>query len=213
MIELNLNELILALVASYGSPIVAGVLLLDALGLPLPSTLIVTASGAFVRQEFLDIYTTPILGLLGVVTGDTIVYGVGRFARLWIRKRFGQSAAWKKAQNFFERRGSIAIYLTRWLITPIAIPTNLIAASSDYPFSRWFLFDLAGVLTWIVLYGTLGYAFGSQWELIGEYISNLGTLILGLAALGVGLYVVFRFRQKARHLRFLAITAISPHNP
>ena len=196
MNELSLTEQILAWVLSYGSPMVAGALLLGALGLPVPGTLIVIATGAFIRQGVLDIYTAPPLGLGGALVGDMVIYGLGRFARTWINRKFGHSSAWQKAENYFNRRGGIAIYLTRWLFTPLAIPTNLIAGSSGYPFWKFLIFDLSGELTWILLYGGLGYAFGSQWELIGDFISDFSGLLLGVAILGAGIYLIFRWRRQ-----------------
>ena len=80
--ELDLNELVLTWAIVYGSPMVAAALLLGAMGIPIPGTLLVIASGAFIRQGILDIYTTPLLALIGAVTGDIIVFGVGRFARV-----------------------------------------------------------------------------------------------------------------------------------
>jgi len=196
MSELNLNELLLAWVMTYGSPIVAGGLLLGAAGLPVPGTLIVIATGAFLRQEMLNLYITIPLGLVGAVTGDTLIFLLGRFARKWLQRRFGQSAAWQKANAFFIRRGGMAIYLTRWLLTPIAVPTNLVAGSSGYPFWKFFLFDLGGEVTWIVLYGGLGYAFGSQWELISDFVTNFSGLLLGLILLGAGSYLGFHYWRK-----------------
>ncbi len=195
MSDLNLQELFLNWIVSYGSPMVGAVLLLGALGVPVPGTLMVIASGAFVRQGILDMFSTPILGLLGAVSGDITIYGVGRFANVWIARRFGQTASWQKAHAFFQQRGGVAIYLTRWLLTPFAVPTNLIAGSSGYPFWKLSLFDISGELTWIVLYGGLGYAFGSQWELISDFISNFTGLIVGVFVLGLGLYFAFRSRK------------------
>lgn len=195
--ELDLNELVLGWVMTYGSPMVAGVLFLGALGLPLPGTLLVIASGAFIRQGFMDLFTTPPLGLGGVLAGDIIIYGLGRFARSWIQNRFGQSPAWQGAEAYFNRRGGLAIYLTRWLFTPLAIPTNLIAGSSGYPFWKFLLFDLTGELTWILLYGGLGYSFGSQWELISDFISDFSGLLIGILILAVGVYILFRWRKQS----------------
>ena len=192
----DLNDLLLSYLIIYGSPMLAGALLLGALGIPVPGTLIVIAAGAFVRQDVLDIYSTPSLGLAGAVAGDTIVYGLGRFARVWLQKRFGQVTAWQKAEGYFQRRGGIAIYLTRWLFTPLAVPTNLIAGSSGYPFWKFLLFDVSGELTWIVLYGGLGYAFGSQWELISDFISDFSGLLLGIVILVAGVYFLFRLRKR-----------------
>ena len=53
-------------------------------------------------------------------------------------------------------------------------------------------YDSLGELTWIVLYGGLGYLFGSQWELVSDFISSFGGLILGLMILGVGIWLWVR---------------------
>jgi membrane-associated protein len=192
----DLNDILLTWVVVYGAPMLAGTLLLGALGIPVPGTLIVIASGAFIRQGVLDMYITPPLGLAGVVIGDILIYGLGYFARVRLNKRFGQSSAWQKAEGYFNRRGGIAIYLTRWLFTPLAVPTNLVAGSSAYPFWKFLLFDVSGELTWIVLYGGLGYAFGSQWELISNFITDFSGLLVSLVVLGVGIYLMFRQGSK-----------------
>lgn len=195
MSDLNLTDLFLTGMITYGPPALGMALLLGALGIPVPGTLMVIAAGAFVRQGVLDMVTAAGLGLLGAVVGDSASYIVGRFARGWVQRRFGQSAAWQKAQETFNRRGGLAVYLTRWLLTPIAIPINLIAGGSGYPFWRFFSYDLAGEATWIVLFGGLGYLFGSQWELISQFIADFSGLLVGLVVLGAGFYFWLRRRR------------------
>jgi len=56
---------------------------------------------------------------------------------------------------------------------------------------------LSGEFTWIALYGGLGYIFGSQWELISEFVSDFTEFVLGVMLLGVGVFVLFRFRPKS----------------
>jgi membrane-associated protein len=78
------------------------------------------------------------------------------------------------------------------LLTPLALPTNLIAGGSGYRYWRFLTYDVAGEFTWILLYGGLGYLFGSQWELISQFISDFSGLLVGLVALGAGLYFLLR---------------------
>lgn len=176
---------------------VAALLFLGGLGLPLPGTLIVIASGAFMRQNLLDVYLTPLLGYIGTIAGDSALYALGYFASGWIKARFGMTSAWKNAHLLFERRGGTAIFLTRWLLTAIAFPITLIAGSSGYHFRKFFVYAVLGELTWVLLYGGLGYAFGSQWELISDFISNFSGFALGALALGVGIYLFVHFGKKS----------------
>lgn len=195
MTGLDLGALVLGWIAAYGAPMVGGVLLLGAAGLPLPSTLIVIATGAFVRQNLLDLYSTPVLGYLGTVAGDLVLYGVGRFASGWIERRFGRTGAWLNARRLFEQRGGLAVFLTRWLITAAAFPVTLVAGSSRYHFAKFALFVVGGELIWVALYGGLGYAFGSQWELISDFISNASGFLAGAVILGLGVYLLVRTRK------------------
>jgi membrane-associated protein len=197
MSEIDLSSLVLGWIATYGAPVVAGMLFLGGLGVPLPATLIVIASGAFIRQNLLDSYSTPLLGYLGTIAGDVLLYSLGHFASGPIETRFGNTLAWKNARAIFDQRGGVAIFLTRWLLTAVAFPITLIAGSSDYRFRKFFIYDLLGELTWVLLYGGLGYAFGSQWELISDFISNFSGFILGALALGVGIYLLIHFNKKS----------------
>ena len=73
---------------------------------------------------------------------------------------------------------------------------TLIAGSSGYHFRKFFTYAMLGELTWILLYGGMGYAFGSQWELISDFISNFSGFAVGALALGVGIYLLAHFSKK-----------------
>ena len=55
----------------------------------------------------------------------------------------------------------MSIFLTRFLITGIAVPVNLLAGTGNFPFKRFLMYDLAGEAIWIFGYGGLGYLFGT----------------------------------------------------
>ncbi len=196
MSDLNVTDLFLYGVITYGPLVLGLALLLGALGAPLPGTLLVLAAGAFVRQGVMDWKSALILGLSGAVLGDSLSYTMGRFAKASTQQRFGQSVAWLKAQNNFKKHGSLAIYLTRFLLTPLAVPTNLVAGGSGYVFWRFLTYDMLGELTWITLFGGLGYTFGSQWELISQQVNDFSGFLVGAIALGVG--IVFLIRRQVR---------------
>lgn len=191
----DLNDQLLTYVVTYGAAVLALVFMLAAIGLPLPSTLCVVAGGAFIQQGVLGIYTTIALAMAGVVAGDILSYGMGRLLRRPINRRYGQSAAWLRAEAYFTRRGGLAIYLTRCVLTPIAVPINLIAGSSGYHVARFIAYDAAGELTWLLGYGLLGYLFGSQWEYVSDLIGNASGVLVGLAIAGAGAYALIRWQR------------------
>ncbi len=195
----ELSASILSWVLIYGASIIFITLLLGAVGLPAPGTLLVLAAGAFVRQGVLELPSALAFALLGAILGDTISYGMGRFARGPILNRYGHLPGWQQAETNFKRRGGIAVYLTRWLFTPIAVPTNLVAGTSGYPFARFISFDLAGELTWLLLYGSLGYAFGNQFEAVSDFISDFSGVLVGLVIIAGGAFFLFRRRHTAEN--------------
>lgn len=184
-----MSDYLLTLLINYGAPAFAVLLFLGALGVPVGASALVIAAGAFSQQGILEWHVTAILGLIGAVIGDAMSFGIGFYAKDWVDQRFGRSPTWKSAEETFDQRAGLAIYLTRFLVTALAIPINLIAGGSGILFRRFMLYDTLGEITWIGLYGGLGYLFGSQWELVSDFISNFGGLILGLVILGIGIWL------------------------
>ena len=187
-----MSDFLLTQIINYGAPLFALLLFLGALGIPVGASVLVIAAGAFSQQGILAWPITALLGLLGSVLGDAIGFGIGFYAKDWVDRRFGKSSVWKNAQTSFDSRAGLAIYLTRFLITALAVPTNLIAGGSGIRFRRFMAYDSLGEFTWIILYGGLGYLFGSQWELVSDFISNFGGLILGVVILGGGIWLGLR---------------------
>jgi membrane protein DedA with SNARE-associated domain len=195
MSDINLLSELTTSVTIYGPATVAVVLLLAALGTPLPSSLLVVATGALARQGMIDGASAAALGLLGAVVGDLAGYTLGRMAGQRVQRLQARSHLWERARTTFVQAGGPAVYLTRWAITPIALPVNLLAGSSGYSFWRFVGFDAAGELTWIVLYGGLGYVLGSQWEWVNEQAGVLGAGLAGAVALCALVYALIRYMR------------------
>lgn len=193
-----MNDFLLTQVINYGAPLVGLILLLGALGFPVGASVVVIAAGAFGQQGFLNWLQAATLGLIGAVLGDALSYGMGHYAKEWTQDSFGNSPMWVSARNSFQQQAGLAVFFTRWLVTAIAVPTNLIAGGSGFKFSRFMLYDISGEIVWIILYGGLGYAFGSQWELVYEFLSNFGGLILGVVIFGFGIIQIVKWQNKVQ---------------
>ena len=192
----SLTEYILAYILTYGAIALGLALLIGAIGVPIPTTLLVVAGGAFIRQGLLSLPLVAVIGLIAAVTGDSLCYGIGSYAGGWVERRYGATTAWQSARGSFVRHGAWSIYLSRFLLTSIAIPVNLIAGSTSFGYRRFFPLVLIGEFTWLALFGGLGYAFGSQWEVISSFASDFGGLVFGLVILVAGLYLAFRLLRK-----------------
>ena len=194
-----MSDYLLTQIINYGAPLFGLILFLGAMGIPVPASILLIAAGAFSQQGFLDWASIAVFGLLGAVAGDAISFGMGFYAKNWVSKRIDGSPTWKNARDTFESRAGLAVYLTRFLVTALALPTNLIAGGSGFKFRKFLTYDIFGEMTWIILYGGLGYWFGSEWELVGNFISNFGGLILGVVVLGVGIWLGLRRRRSVEN--------------
>jgi membrane protein DedA with SNARE-associated domain len=162
---------------------------------PLPSTLFVVATGAFIQQGVLNLTTTLGLSLVCVVLGDLLSYGMGRALGRSMNAWYGQSATWRRAEEFFARRGGIAIVLTRCVLMPIAVPVNLVAGSNAYPISRFAAYAVSGEVIWLLGYGAIGYFFGSQWGYISGFISHASGPLVGFLIAGGGACALIRWQH------------------
>ena len=186
-----MSDFLLTQVINYGAPFLGAVVFLGALGVPFPGTFIVIAVGAFCRQGFLPWHTTGLVALTCVVLGDCLSYGMGYYAREPVQRRFGHSDRWHKAQDFFQRWGGMSVFLSRFLVTGLAVPVNLISGGGGLTFRRFFFYDLTGEAIWIFGYGGLGYLFGTQWEAVSDFLNNMSGFLLGLVILAIGVWLAF----------------------
>jgi membrane-associated protein len=187
-----MSDFLLTQIINYGAPVLGMLVFIGALGAPFPGTLLIVAAGAFARQGLLAWHTTGLIALAFVVLGDNLSYGMGHFAREPVLRRFQSSQNWIKAESTFARWGGMAVFWTRFLITGIAVPVNLIAGTSGFGIRRFFLYDLAGEAIWIFGYGGLGYLFGMQWEVVSDFLGNVSGMALGLVLFGLGVWLGIR---------------------
>ncbi len=194
----TISNFFLTQVINYGAPLFALTLFLGAIGLPVGASLMVIAVGAFSQQGYFEWIWMALLGLIGVLIGDALSYGMGYYGKDWVERRLGASPTWANARVNFNKRAWAAIFFTRFLVTALAIPTNLIAGGSGYAFRRFMFYDILGEVLWIFLYGGLGYAFGTQWEVVYEFLGNFGGFVLGAVILGAGIWLARDQLEKKR---------------
>ena len=188
-----MSDFLLTQIINYGAPFLGVIVFISALGAPFPCTLLVIAAGAFAKQGLLTWYTTGVdrAGICGSWRQPELCNGTLMHAN--------PSCAAFKARRIGLRRnqpstdwGGMAVVWTRFLITGIAVPVNLIAGTSGFGIRRFFVYDLIGETVWIFGYGGLGYLFGAQWEAVSDVLGNISGLLLGLILLGIGIWLGIR---------------------
>ena len=195
-----MSDFLLTQVINYGPPLLGIIVFIGGLGVPLPCTVLVIAAGAFARQGYLTWHTAALISIVSVVIGDGLSYSLGYYASGYVLKRFSDKPQWMEAERAFQKWGPLSIFFSRFLVTAIALPVNLLSGTTRYPFRKFFLYDVLGEIVWIFGYGGLGYLFGSQWEVVNEFLSNFGGLVLGVVVFIVGIRQALNWQNKKRQL-------------
>lgn len=187
------TDILLSMTTTYGPFALGMVLFLSSLGFPFPSAILILATGALAQHGIVDWRAVLLVGLTGTVLGDCASYALGRSFGGWISRRSRRwIEAWSQAEAFFRRHGGSAVYATRFLLPALDVPTNLLAGSGGLPLRRFLFWSIAGRTTWIVLYGSVGYAAGSHSDAVAEILSRYSMWLSGLVVLGLGLYAWLR---------------------
>ncbi len=177
-----MTEQFFALVPVYGVYALALVVALSCLGLPVPSSLLMMLAGSMIASG--DLSAVAVLGgtLAAALGADQLGYWVGRLSGSGLIDRFAgkpeRRAVLDKARQFIERRGAWAVFLTRWLLSPLGPYVNIVGGAMAMNWPRFTLWAALGEIVWIGLYVGLGHAFSADILAAADLASNASGLIV-----------------------------------
>lgn len=197
-----MNDWLFSALADYGAPLLGLVTLLSCLALPIPASLVMLAAGAFAASGDLHLGTLFAFGLGGALCGDQLGYTLGQGGQNWLAKRLSPGSrtllAMARADAFLHQRGPLAVFLSRWLLSPLGPYVNFAAGAARLNRLRFSLADLAGEIIWISTYLGLGYSFAAQIAMVGDIAQSVIGLLAGSGlAIGAGLWLI-RAARRAR---------------
>ncbi|NHB77211.1 DedA family protein [Rhodobacter calidifons] len=186
----------LELVPTYGIWLLAATTFLSCLALPIPASILMLTAGGFVAAEEMVLWQTFAAAAIGGSLGDQVGYWTGRKAGAPLLTRLRRDPARDKllgrAVAIMERKGLLAVFLTRWLISPLGPWVNLTAGSTGYGWGRFTMAGIAGEAVWAGTYVGAGYAFAGNVSAAGDLIGSVLGIVAGAAGvviLGYWLWV------------------------
>lgn len=193
----------------YGYPALWLFVFIAAVGIPLPTSLVLLASGAFAALGDFNVFVLGIIAVTASTSGDSVGYFIGR---RWGSKvlRWLQRPRWQRlisprnfarAQAYFQRRGGWAVFLTRFLFSVLGGITNLLAGAELYPYSRFLFADIAGEATGTATALLLGYLFGASWEAVGNILGAVSLLAFMLLAVIFLAHYMIKLARQSRVVR------------
>lgn len=187
--------------ARWGNLALAGGLLGESAGLPLPGeTILMSASFVAHKTSQLNIFLVILVGTAAAVLGDNLGYWAGKRAgpRLlsWLKRKFNLEEDIAVAAEQIRRHGGATIFWARYIVglRTIAGP---VAGALHMEWKKFFLSNLSGAACWITSMALIGYLFAARMHSLGVYIEKASWVISG-TIFGVG-YILWR--KKKRKLR------------
>lgn len=152
-------------------------------------------------------YVALILAVIGgAFVGESIGFGLGRFFGPKIRaSRLGQKLGernWVRAENYLDRRGGIAVFISRFLpVLHSLIP--LTVGMSTMSYRKFMAWTLPACAIWATAYVSVGTFVGGSYRQLADQLHGAGYIFVGIvAAIAIGTLVVKKLieRSERRHM-------------
>lgn len=190
-----MTDWLLGLVPQYGLWLLAATTFLSCLALPFPASILMLTAGGFAAAGEVVLWQALLAAAGGGVAGDQLGYWTGRLfgapflGRL--RKDPARDRLLAKADTLMKRRGLLAIFLSRWLVSPLGPWVNLVAGSSGYGWLRFSVVAAAGEAVWAGLYVGTGFGFAGNVEAASQALGSALGMIGGAGAVLILGYWLF----------------------
>jgi membrane protein DedA with SNARE-associated domain len=172
------------------------------LGIPFPEDITLMTGGYLARQGVTSLWPTLVVGYVGVVIGDLLIFRVGRRLKqgVYTHPRLGKLLTPKRRQwieEHFRKRGILTVVIARHA-AGLRAPTFLIAGTSDMPTWKFLLADAFSSIITVPAVTYLGYLFADNLEKVSHQIHRIDLWALGVLLL-MGLAVfIYRLLQRRR---------------
>lgn len=201
-----MQDIIINTIERYGYLAVFLLITLENVFPPIPSEIVLSFAGFATKHTSMNPIGAIIAATLGSVLGALILYWVGRLltpermARLlngWVGRvlRFKPDDL-AKTEAWFNRRGSIAVFICRFVPivrSLISIPAGM----SRMNVGKFTALSAAGTLIWNIVLIYLGRAAGHAWPHVAGIIDRYAYVSLIVLAIAfVALIVVWRRKHK-----------------
>jgi membrane protein DedA with SNARE-associated domain len=206
-----LEHLITDTILEYGLLAVFVLMLLESACIPVPSEVTMLFGGALTNATFvasfgqegqhLNFAAVVIAGTLGNLVGSWIAWGVGwrggrPLIERWGRYIFLRQHELDRAEEWFGRHGEAAVFVSR-LLPVVRTFISLPAGIAEMPFVRFSVYTFLGCLPWTLALAALGYALGSQWPVVEDFLRPI-SIAIGVAVLAAAAWWLYRRWKEQR---------------
>jgi membrane-associated protein len=167
----------------------------------LPGDSLLFATGALAAVDTSGTLNAPVVSValaVAAILGNTVNYSIGRFigpAAFSGRYRLLKVEYLRRTEAFFVQYGGMAVFLSRFMpIIRTCMP--FVAGIGRMPYGRFQAFNVAGGLSWVMLFIWGGYLFGNI-PLIKHNFGVVTILIVVISLLPMAIALLRRRREGA----------------
>jgi membrane protein DedA with SNARE-associated domain/rhodanese-related sulfurtransferase len=196
----------------YGYLIVFGWVLLEQLGMPLPSTPILVTAGTLTATHRMNMEWVIVAVIVASVLSDSVWFQLGdRYGNTvtrWLCKfSLEASTCVRKTEDMLTKHGSAGLLLAKFVpgLNTMAAP---LAGQSEMPYRQFLLYDMAGTFLWATSLVVAGRFFGDairrNQDLLG-WVSRSALVLVLLVVVAIIIARILRQRAFLRKVRSLRI--------
>ncbi len=176
--------------------------LLVGLIVPGDTIVLVAATAVETPVQYVGLLAAVILGALG---GESVGFALGRFFGPKVRdSRLGARIGvrnWQRAANYVDRRGGIAVFVSRFLpVLHSLVPVTV--GMSNMPYRRFIAWTTPACILWAFAYVTFGSVAAVSYRELASSLHFAGYIFVGAIVLFVVVVFVVKKlleRSEARH--------------
>ena len=130
----------------------------------------------------MNIYLVFVVGVTGNIAGDNSGYWLVRLYGLKVLNKIGLGKFFKKerldaVRKQIDKHPILTIYISRFM-TAIAPAVNVISGFTELPYKRYLFFETLGEITECLVFCSVGYFLGSNWEYVDKLVGKFWILIV-----------------------------------
>ena len=194
----------LAFFVQYAYGILFFWVLLEQLGIPIPSIPLLLTAGTLCATHRIHASYALADVVLACLVADSLWFVMGRryggsVLRLLCRFSLEASTCVAKTENYFTRRGPVTLLFAKFVpgLSTLAAP---ISGQAGMPYSRFVLWDLAGSVLWAETYLLAGRFFGDVAQKSQRFFQIISHFAFGIVFLLVVSLMVYRVWKNRRFL-------------
>ncbi|WP_315836844.1 DedA family protein [Bradyrhizobium prioriisuperbiae] len=165
-----------------------------------PGSTVILGLSALIGSGSLELLPVLASAAVGAVIGDGLAYWTGHRAKRAILQAWPLSAypyVVARSEEFFERRGALAVFLARF-VPPVRAFVPVTAGALGMPPQRFFPINVAAIALWAPLHVVPGLLAGSALKQWGTTLHHhLAALAVIVVALGVVAFAIRQYLHRA----------------